>query len=162
MFRQARNRSTWRSAEWKARKAAFLQANPVCAICGRPSQTPHHPDPSVYGTPAYETLAGCVPLCHRCHAQHHDGLVLCQICKDHFHEPGFDCCIHCANPEDIERGKFRKESRTRHRKKAPVHHPCRHRGKYQGCGNGHGTCNFSWRRARACDGFAEREVIAAC
>lgn len=158
--RQARNRKTWRSQEWKHNKAEFLKNNPVCAICGKPAQTPHHPDPSVYGTPAYYTLAGCIPLCHRCHAQHHEGKVLCKVCKDHFHEPEFDCCLYCANPEDVEHRKYRKESRIRHRKKALVHHPCERRAKYQGCDNG-GTCNYSWRRARECAGFMGREATAA-
>lgn len=157
---QRKNRKTWRSSKWRAAKAEFLKKNPICAFCGKPAQTPHHIDMSVYGTPAYEDLTGCIPLCHRCHSQHHDGKVLCKICKDHYHAPEFDCCIHCADPEDIEYGKFRKESLKRRKRKQPIHHPCLHREKYQACQNG-GTCNYSWKRARECGGFMARAEAPA-
>lgn len=151
--------SIWNQKEHKARVKAFC-AGKVCAWCGSSEHlTAHHPYLESYkGCYTDLELSGCIVLCSRCHFALHKGLVLCPVCGKRYYRVGGEMCKSCyleAHPEvAAARERFMLEQKARRKKSSKVRHPCGNREKYQGCKNG-GTCNYSWKRARACGGFAE-------
>ena len=144
-------------AEKKRRKDWCTGKKCACG-CGRDANTPHHPTLDLYKErEVYLNLDECEPWYHRCHHSYHKGRVKCPRCGQSWVKEGSVRCGKCITNEEKEQIRIRKERRIKLQNKLHdrgVRHPCGNREKYQGCKNG-GTCNYSWKRARACGGFAE-------
>jgi len=148
--RRAEHELWWDDPEDQAREAAFLQANPVCEYCGRPSETIHHNEPWMYRTrEAYFDLEhNGTPACRQCHQQYRRGFLVCPVCKQHYIRPGSEKCQVCKGAKYVT-GNGKVVTRRR------PHHPCKHRAAPQLC-DLHRICTYSWRRARECGKFEER------
>lgn len=165
----------YQSAEWKRKKAAFVKGK-VCEWCGEAEEKkllPHHPYKNTPDS-AYEDLylSECVVLCQKCHfmfERRHK--VICPRCLKNYMpaDPSINCCWSCHLKEHPEKAvrievdrvlresRKREEKRKRAEKMRALRHPCRHRGTEQKCRKSGTTCNYSWRRARECGGFALRK-----
>jgi hypothetical protein len=79
--------------------AAYVDTHPICALCRRPSQVPHHNDQDDYLTlrrylDALQT-SRVFPVCHSCHEKIHAGWTLCPTCSSSLVKPGFEECYQC-------------------------------------------------------------------
>lgn len=147
--RRAGLQAIWNSKEWKDKKKAFLDKNPVCAMCGARSTVPHHPTRESYkGHYGDLELSQCVAYCNVCHFSVHHGLKLCVKCKEHYHPWDAPECRYCfdkEHPEIVEaRKKYveekereekeRKDAQNAKNRAAKRNHPCKHRRINGGCG----------------------------
>lgn len=107
------NRGVWASPEWKENKGVFLSENPLCCVCGDPSQVPHHPDIEVYGKPEYLNLAGTKAYCNICHRGEHKHKFQCPVCKKLRSKSEGARCYSCLEQGDRDRIKFLREHRNR-------------------------------------------------
>ena len=119
---------TWSSKEWKAARAAFLEAHPFCVFhmkmgMEREATHPHHPYIESYKG-GYMDLSRCVPLCAACHTALHHGLNLCPRCKAHYKRWDQAICRRCfdtCNPEVVEAreaAKVQWKKKMREKRKA--------------------------------------------
>jgi len=129
----------WNTKDHKARVKAFCGGK-VCAWCGASEGlTAHHPYLESYaGCYTDLELSGCIVLCNRCHFSLHKGLVLCQLCKKHYHRVGAEMCKECffkAHPDIVKarelmiaeqaaRIKAAKKAAADKRKAAKARHRC--------------------------------------
>jgi len=116
-----KNNATWKSKEWKEKRAAFLTGT-VCIWCKKPAQTPHHPTDEYYGKPGYIDLhlSGCMPMCNWCHRAVHRGLVLCPKCCEHYMGALKEMCKYC-DPEIKAREEAREIRQIQVRKAQRVY-----------------------------------------
>jgi len=120
--RRAGLRKIWNSKEWKEKKAKFLVGK-VCEWCGSTEKlTAHHPYLESYKSDIYIELdlSGCIAVCNKCHFAIHHGLVLCSVCKEHYHGVGADMCKACwlkLHPEIAEAREKKKEDMKNLKKK---------------------------------------------
>lgn len=123
--RRAALEMIWNSPEWDFLKKLFLSRHPVCQMCGKPAQVPHHPHEADYGKPEYlkKLLEKCVPLCNKCHWAIRRGLRPCPVCREHYIPPSREMCRHCdpnaakeAEDREIRKIRVRKAQRELRRK----------------------------------------------
>lgn len=85
----------WQLAEWKKNKKEWLKNNTVCLWCGSTKNiTPHHPNKDE-SKEKYMSLETAIPLCRKCHLMLHQGFLICEKCKKHYHKPNFNLCWNC-------------------------------------------------------------------
>lgn len=113
-----------RSKEYRA-ESDRLTKGKTCIWCGTSHKLLiHHVDDSVYKTKEAYIAAlkyGDI-LCGTCHLAGHKGLVLCKLCKKHYHRPENECCQYCKNPElkeqqEIKKIQFKKRQKEYRRMK---------------------------------------------
>lgn len=162
--RQDALRKIWSSKDWKEKKRVFLEANPVCAMCGKPSTVPHHPyKESVKGHYDDLTLSQCVAYCNKCHFAVHKGLKLCGKCNQHYHRWDALMCRVCFDEEHPEIVQAREEyvarkeaadkelkaMRKEKARAAKQRHPCKYHRLGGACGKSMlgSRCAFSPTKA---------------
>jgi hypothetical protein len=150
--RQALHRLWWSDPVYQAIVAKRIEGE-TCHYCGqRPATLPHHDEDWMYLTKeAYYDPANMTPACGKCHWMYRRGYVICPACKMHYMRHGSDKCQHCRGIRVYARRKPHHTSRKRR-----LLHPCGHRLTFQRC-TVHGICTHSWKRARECGGFEERQ-----
>lgn len=109
-MKKMRNNKRWRQV-----RDPWIKANPICYYCRKPSQAPHHPERTPYGTDAYYDLSDCIPACNACHRAYDKGLVFCctdpNTGKNHYRPKDAEYCPICRPPEEVERIEQWKASR---------------------------------------------------
>lgn len=147
----------WNCKEYRQRSDAFLIDNPVCEYCGRSSETVHHDQDWMYHSKeAYFNPENFTATCNRCHKMHRKGLVICKICKAHYHARGRDGCKHCRPDKKPQRP--RRPTRPYSMRQR---HPCSRRLGLQKCQRQGRTyiCPHSAKKAEGmCEHFMKRKV----
>jgi 5-methylcytosine-specific restriction protein A len=59
--------SFYRTPEWRRTRAAFLQVNPSCVVCGVPAQMVDHKVQLIKGGAKHD-WSNLQPMCNKCHA----------------------------------------------------------------------------------------------
>lgn len=93
-----------RGPAWKKARDIFVEKNPVCAWCGKPTSTPHHDDDSQYDDDKYiACMPDCTPLCTPCHFAVHHNMEICE-CKGGYKVIGSrsEYCKACVPKEVLE------------------------------------------------------------
>jgi hypothetical protein len=147
----------WRLPEYKKARVAFVQRNPVCIRCGRPTTTPghDHEDYKDYKTYLAAVVTDkCDPLCNSCNLNERSGRKPCPICvaerKDRIRyiPQGDDRCYSCTPMNE------RKKRRVRYKS-----FPCGWHHSSQGCLSPlhYGSvCDRGPRNCTGCDHFMTR------
>lgn len=69
-FVRCKNSSAKYGRAWKRIRDKFVDANPTCAICGKPTEEVHH-IVSVFEGGANHSKENLMAVCHECHAAIH-------------------------------------------------------------------------------------------
>jgi len=169
----------WSTKEHKATVKAFCEGK-TCQWCGsRDKLTAHHPYIESYkGCYTDLELSGCFVLCNRCHFSLHKGLILCPVCKKHYHRVGAEMCKECflkKHPEIVARRiafynelaasrKAIKDARNAKNRAAKRKHPCKSRtisGRCQRSAIG-SRCTYAPTKAEAgCMDFIRKKGVKA-
>ena len=149
LYRKDKMPQWWQDPEYQAIEAEFIQENPVCEYCGRPSTVAHHDNADSYKSKEeYFKKENMTPACGPCHFHYRRGLQVCPTCKKngivHYMQKGADECSRHR--------KYQTSRKYRHISK----HPCAMNVGPQRC-SAHGVCPYAARKARVeCRWFKER------
>ena len=112
-IRQTKNRKRERTPARRAEVQKWCEGKTCTCGCGKPANTPHHPNDGRYDDEYWADLRECEPWYHICHRNHHKGWIRCPECGG-WMRPGFDRCYLCSN-----------HGKTKTRKPKVPAHPCR-------------------------------------
>ena len=115
----------WRRSKEYREESDRLTKGKTCIWCSTPQKLLiHHEHDLDYATKeAYiSALKYGDIMCNRCHLAGHKGLVLCKICKIHYHRPENECCRYCRDPKkreemEVKQVMYRKRQKEYRKKK---------------------------------------------
>lgn len=109
----------WRVPSYIAARKSFVERNPVCVRCGRPSTTPgHSAEDYLNGFHYYlecVKIDMCEPLCNACNMMERKGRKPCPVCvktksqKIYYIGQHQEYCFNHRPEEEIKRSEERKE-----------------------------------------------------
>ena len=146
----------WNCAEYRELVLRYLTANPKCVFCGSKATTVHHDNDWMYRSrEEYFNPDNFTATCFTCHERYRKGLVICRVCRKHYHARGKEMCRHCSS-EAMPKHKRRKRNLYHKRQR----HPCGRRFGMQKCRRNGATyiCPHSAKKAGgACEYFMMRK-----